>query len=235
MHITLDAGSESFLGKLRSWRTLARGDGKSLALDEALRQHQLTIAHLLLAAGADPRAAIDDGFQPLHIAAERGNTVIGEMLIVHAGVNANDPCTPRLDQSLPKDFYGGDACSNNIGRTPLHAACRFGKKVASLDFVRMLINHKADVNCTDAQAITPLLCVCQRHWRAEEDADKQLFLEFARVPSGGWGGAGRQGENVQLRLLWTSCCGCAYAAQDKLLSRGDYNGKKYPRPWRCSR
>lgn len=92
----------------------------------AVRRSNLTIAEILLAAGADADIADSHGVLPIHIAADEGNVFIGKALIA-AGAD--------ISQKTAE------------GQTPLILAALNGKN----DFTEMLIENGADVNATDNQ------------------------------------------------------------------------------------
>lgn len=90
----------------------------------AVQKSNLTIAELLLAAGAKPDCADVNGVLPLHIAASHGDFYVGKALL-DAGADINQ--------------------KTSDGQTPLILAARRGKN----DFAAMLIEREADVNAVD--------------------------------------------------------------------------------------
>lgn len=98
-------------------------DGESPLL-LAARRSNLTIAELLLAAGARPDAANLHGVSPLHAAASKGDLFVGKALLA-AGAAVNQ--------------------KTSDGKTPLILAAQNSKN----DFTAMLIEAGADVNGVD--------------------------------------------------------------------------------------
>jgi uncharacterized protein len=122
----------------------------------------------LLKQGADVNAARGDGMTPLHLAAERGDTAMVEMLI-YAGANvgamtrigqytplhiASQAGNAAVVQPLLKAGANASARTANTNATPLHLAASAGNP----DVVKMLLDAGADANALDAVwGQTPLI------------------------------------------------------------------------------
>jgi uncharacterized protein len=122
----------------------------------------------LLKQGADVNAARGDGMTPLHLAAERGDTAMVEMLI-YAGANvgamtrigqytplhiASQAGNAAVVQPLLKAGANASARTTNTNATPLHLAASAGNP----DVVKMLLDAGADANALDAVwGQTPLI------------------------------------------------------------------------------
>jgi len=95
-----------------------------MKLREAIREGDIEAVQQHLVAGADVNAKDDNGWNPLHLAAENGRKQVAELLIANgADVNAKD----------------------NNGWTPLfYAAAKTGS--GHKEIVELLIANDADVN-----------------------------------------------------------------------------------------
>jgi ankyrin repeat protein len=93
----------------------------------------------LINAGADPEISNRRGYTPVSMAIIKGNFPIVNYLVSKR----------RVKMDLPEGEEGG----------PLHLAC----KIASLDCVKLLVEHHADVDLVNSgMAGTPLQSACQR-------------------------------------------------------------------------
>lgn len=134
-------------------------DKQETALLEAARNGHADVVELLLenSANAD-MARLEDGYTPLHCAAEKGFVEVVQALVHKAFVNV-------LDDS---------------GQTPLHLACHSGNEMV----VEVLLRADADVLIQDAQDRTPLnvagdLKSSNILSRLEEEAKKQRLQRGA--------------------------------------------------------
>ena len=105
----------------------------------ACMKSNLTIADLLIDAGAEVNKALLNGNTPLHFAAWSGNKFIGRKLIA-----ANAQMDIR----------------NENGETPLILAAREGNN----EFVALLVEHGADVNLADNLQQTALYYAGERSY-----------------------------------------------------------------------
>jgi uncharacterized protein len=132
-----DAQSVRSLVKLHADVNAPQADGTT-ALHWAARWDDTAIADLLLAAGANVKVANRFGATPLSLACTNGSAAMIERLL-KAG---DDP----------------NALVSEAGDTALMLAARTGKP----DAVKMLLDHQADANKTNAEGQTPLM------WAAAE-------------------------------------------------------------------
>jgi ankyrin repeat protein len=102
----------------------ARQADGTTAIQWAAYRNDLEIGEILIAAGADAKLANNDGATPLGLAAESGSAAMIEKLIA-AGADPNE--------------------RHPNGSTPLMMAARNG----SLDALKVLLNHKANVNAKE--------------------------------------------------------------------------------------
>jgi ankyrin repeat protein len=128
----------------------------------------LKIAKLLIEKGADVTAKNCCGQTALHPACYWGNTDLAQLLIeAKADVNCvnEDLETPLLLCSTWKGpesskiaklliERGADVTAKNgKGNTALHLACQYGND----DLVQLLVDAKADVNCSNNDGVLPLM------------------------------------------------------------------------------
>ncbi|MDA8085716.1 MAG: ankyrin repeat domain-containing protein, partial [Nitrospiraceae bacterium] len=100
-------------------------------INEAGWEGYLKSVEVLIKQGADVNAKNNNGYTPLHRAAEFGHKDVAQTLIAHgADVNAKD----------------------NNGDTPLHEAAEGGQA----DIVKLLIAHGADINARDNAGRIPM-------------------------------------------------------------------------------
>lgn len=95
------------------------------------------VIEILLAAGADPNIANDEGFTPLCAACENGHREAFKLLLKHKKTEVNKAAI--------------DGC------TPLHKAVQLG----FFDFVRLLVVYDASINVCAQDGATPLLIAAQ--------------------------------------------------------------------------
>ena len=123
----------------------------------ALKKGHLEVARFLeRCTYATARA--NNGWTPLHVAAEQGNMKVVRMLVEH-GVDATarscDGWTPlhaasscgSMDSEVARFLieHGANVTARaNDGRTPLHVATEVG----NVDVIRILIEHGADTTIT---------------------------------------------------------------------------------------
>jgi cytohesin len=147
----------------------------------AAQNNRLDAVTLLIAAGADDnKASVDDGYTPLHMAAQEGHAGVVLALIETAGVDLNAALiggvlagiTPlllaaqdnRLDVVTLLIGAGADVnkAGDDDGCTSLHMAAQKGHA----DAVDLLIAAGANVNATRADGATAL-SITLRHGHAE--------------------------------------------------------------------
>ena len=105
---------------------------------------------LLLRAGANPELANQSGETPLLYAVSIGNIEVARCLLGHHH-GSRQGVRPNV--------------VNRNGKTPLHIACR----KRDLDFVKLLVEHGANVNLVGSETVgTPLQVACER--RSRHDA-----------------------------------------------------------------
>lgn len=152
------------------------------------------VAELLVSRKADVNAKANDGWTPLHLAAQGGypqEPVARLLLANNADVNgrANDGQTPLhvaaahgTDTRMVKlllDNMGDINARDNAGNTPLHLAARGGHK----DIVELLIANKAEVNAGNIHGDTPLrMAVLNGHNTAAEFLRQHGGNEAVRLP-----------------------------------------------------
>jgi ankyrin repeat protein len=159
-----EEGHELVVAKL-----LAAGVGaneifhKDLALTKAALQGHIEVAKVLLSAGADPNLERFDGWTPLLLASQTGNTAITSLLLA-AGADTEKTkdadCTAgstaiilairagNLDEAQMLLRYGADVKKvDKHGHSSLHWACQGG----FTDILELLISHDATVDEPDRQ------------------------------------------------------------------------------------
>jgi len=110
-------------------------DRFATALHISVENQQLACLSMLVRAGADTEAMKNDGYTPLQLAAEIGNS---EITTIIADSNS------YIDHQHP------------IGWTALHMACKTG----AADVVNILIEAGADINARAADGCSPLHIAC---------------------------------------------------------------------------
>jgi ankyrin repeat protein len=108
------------------------------------------VVALLLDRGADPNTAGENGYTPLHVAAQTGSLAMAEKLIAK-GANVN----ARTNKAKPAAPGGPTGPSRPLGgeQTPLLLAAKFGK----VDVMRALIKAGADTTLKTDDGVTLLL------------------------------------------------------------------------------
>lgn len=132
---------------------------ESTPLFEAVNEHVIESATVLIAAGADANQAVKT-VTPLHLAAYRGYTDLITLLLSH-GANPNS--------------------QNNLGKTPLiDAICPSTVySEGMLAAVEALLSHKADPNIIDNQKNSPLFKAIEKN----EIAIIKLLLQAQANPN----------------------------------------------------
>jgi ankyrin repeat protein len=157
------------------------------AADEDGRQARAQVAELLVAAGADVKAADVRGNTALHLVALKGRVELLQPFAAAGGdVNASDTLGrrplhlavlanhPAVVDWLLQHKADVDA-QDRAGETPLHSAARRFRKEAA----ERLLNAGADVNARNLEEATPLVVLASQKFRgANLDAP---LAEFAGV------------------------------------------------------
>jgi cytohesin len=126
-------------------------------IHDAAKDGYLTVVQAHLDAGANVNAKNEDGWTPLHFAAQYSHKEIVELLI------ANGADVKAMGESSPVFSWQG-------GFTPLHYAAVNGhEKIAEL-----LIDNGAEVNVKNEDGWTPL------HWAAHKDHGEIVGLLIAK-------------------------------------------------------
>ena len=141
----------------------------------------------LLEAGADPNARTDDGWTPLHAAAESNehpDEVVAVLVAAGADSNARTQrgTTPlhlaaryneRPEMVVALVAAGAESTTrDDEGWTPLHGAARSGEQPS---LVALLVAVGADVNARDRNGATPL------HVAAEHNEHPEMVAALLRV------------------------------------------------------
>jgi ankyrin repeat protein len=107
----------------------------------ACEMHSVSIAKMLVEAGADVNFPNQYGNTPLHSACMQAELEIAKILMTK----------------------GAKMVPNNLGSTPLHFACyAFNENVALVEF--MLAQEGADVHLKDAEQTTPVMVACKKNY-----------------------------------------------------------------------
>ncbi|MGO4498419.1 ankyrin repeat domain-containing protein [Paenibacillus sp. 2RAB27] len=133
-----------------------------------------------------------NGYTPLHYAAERSIDLVGSLLDAGAKVNVSaNGMTPLMQLSSKKQLglvnkmlaLGADP---NLGRgallAALHPFANSGLIDESVQIVKNLIAHKADVNATNSDGETPLLAALSMTMPQSRQI-VQLLLEHGADPN----------------------------------------------------
>jgi len=119
--------------------TAARDDEGETLLYHAAAAGKADVVELLLAKGADPKAANDRGITPLYAAAQAGHPAALKALLARKA----DPNARTKDGDTPLH-----AAINHVPGTAIHPGC--------VEAVKLLIAAGADVNAKAKQDDTPL-------------------------------------------------------------------------------
>ena len=104
----------------------------------------IDVMRALAAAGADPRAATNEGTTPLMVAAGLGQVPAETRVTGHG---AEEAVRHMLELGTEVNAV------NEVGRTALHGAAH----IRSDAIVQLLVDHGAQVNVADQRGITPLM------------------------------------------------------------------------------
>src|SRR2546422_3609061 len=109
------------------------------------------LVELLLHHKADVNAKSPQGVTPLHLAARKGFLVIADVLLTQ-GADPNAETTAPSLEPVPPGQPQFQTQVDDTGATPLHYAAEHGY----LAVVKLLLEHKADVNAKARTGRTPL-------------------------------------------------------------------------------
>lgn len=159
-------------------------------LHVAASSGNISVAGVLLENGADANERDLEGYEPLHVAAERGQKDMTELLLRRSDVNVrtNLNLTPlHLSAGHGHSDVAGlllargarvDAGRHDIG-TPLFGAAGAGHGAA----VKLLLEHDASVHARDRRGRTPLHAVAMR---VDPESIKR-FVRDTQKPLPTWG------------------------------------------------
>jgi cytohesin len=163
---------------------------------EAAASDDFETLDLVLQAGADSRLANQDGWQPLHVAANNGNIRLFDRLI-EKGADANAPGGPgstalhlaaenddlAMVRHLIEVYKSHPNAKDQSNWTPLQAACRNGGSQAA-SF--LLARDDIDTSLTDTEGWSAFLVACRY---AEAGIVRELLKKPSTDPSAnvnGW-------------------------------------------------
>jgi len=139
---------------------------KDKQLRAAVLEGRADLARSLIEQGASVEVTDDDGFAPLHLAAEAGNRHLVELLL-HKHANPNIMTTDGTER-VPLHFaataLGGDrvvkaliAARAEIDKTTIHGESALHKagKLGFIDTVNVLLEANASVDAKDNYGMTP--------------------------------------------------------------------------------
>ncbi|NWS76548.1 ASB10 protein, partial [Crotophaga sulcirostris] len=179
LHITASRGYVECLQLL-----LLRGadvdfaPGGKTALHEACAAARAPCTRLLLRCGANPEAASEDGYRPLHLCKSPDSIECVQQLLQH-GANVNSRTEEEGDTALHIAARHGLAghvqlllhrgaeleARNEEGQTPLNAACAQPHQPQDMDryyrVCQLLVEHGASVNAADRDRQHPLHLACK--------------------------------------------------------------------------
>ncbi|KAJ1556209.1 Ankyrin repeat and SOCS box protein 10 [Cladochytrium tenue] len=154
-----------------------RGEGGVTAFHECARWGSPELVQFFLQEGADLHETTDDGRCPIHMAAMNSNhCVIRELLSRGASlqprtrVSGDTPLhfavTCRRDSAKALLDAGADInCTNNYGRTPIHALLgAVGWSSIEEPILQLLIERGADLEARDSDGETPLYKAARSGW-----------------------------------------------------------------------
>ncbi|KAK3095964.1 hypothetical protein FSP39_021368 [Pinctada imbricata] len=183
------AGTSLIMSKQRV-RLLARLSLMDLSADlyHAVVNNDVEKLTSLLDNGANPNEFYQDmanisSKHILHICASKGHVNCARLLVDHgARILSRDNwrMTPLMYAAIsnchqiieyfmsicPETAEAGD----NFGKKPLHYALEYD----SVDSVRVLLNHGADVNCITEHGLTPLMALCS----TRDPEHRELLIEL---------------------------------------------------------
>uniref|UniRef100_A0A182PG47 Ankyrin n=1 Tax=Anopheles epiroticus TaxID=199890 RepID=A0A182PG47_9DIPT len=150
----------------------------------AAQENHDECVNYLLAKGANPALATEDGFTPLAVAMQQGHDKVVAVLLesdtrgkvrlpaLHIAAKKDDVKAAKL---LLENEHNPDVSSKS-GFTPLHIAAHYG----NVNVAQLLIEKGADVNFTAKHNITPLHVACK--W-GKLNMVKLLIANHGRIDS----------------------------------------------------
>ena len=152
----------------------------------------------------------EEGWTPLHRAADRGRKEIAELLIASdAEVNAK-----ANNEDTPLDFAGGATAELLLKHGGKSDSILVAARVDDLAGVQALLDSGADVNAKDENDMTAL------HWTAEKGHEVVVYLLISEGAD-----VNAKDENDMTALHWTAHKGHWEIAELLIAKGADVNGK----------